>query len=283
MCPIELDGSRPIFIGGHHRSGTTLMRVMLNRHPHIACGPEGELLERTSFIDFHRYLEDTWMSQFERYGFGVYELDRAVAAFVDNFFTRYQIQRGKQRWAEKTPKNILRIDYLFRLFPTAQFIHMMRDPRDTHASVQEKARTTTPRWSRITTEQTARSWVKRIGRGLAYQDDSRYSEVRYEDLVRDPEGIMRTVLAFLDEPWDGRILEPNSNVPASIGRSNVNRPIFATSVGRWQQDLSEADVETIESIAGPTMRCVGYKTSVVHEHPAEGATGYARREGRDEG
>ncbi|HEX8918374.1 MAG TPA: sulfotransferase [Chloroflexota bacterium] len=273
------DTRSPIFIGGHHRSGTTLMRVMLHRHPHIACGPESQLLDRTSFLEFHRYLEETWVPQFEQYGFGADEMDRAVAAFVDNVFTRYQLQRGKRRWAEKTPKNILRIDYLFRLFPQAQFIHMVRDPRDVHCSVRRKASTETPRWSKFTADETARSWVKRIRRGLAWRDDPRYLEVRYEDLVYDPEATMRTVLMFLREPWDDCILGSNDTAVIVPAQSNANRQVFTTSVERWQRDLPVEDVEQIETIAGPMMRCVGYEPSRVQEDSTMGVASTASREG----
>ena len=101
---------------------------MLNRHPRIACGPEGKLLKRTSFRELHGDLESRWLPRMAtKYGIGAAELDHAMAAFIDNFFTRYQLRQGKQRWAEKTPGNIFHIDYLFRLFPRAQFLHMLRD------------------------------------------------------------------------------------------------------------------------------------------------------------
>jgi hypothetical protein len=253
-----MDGAaQPIFIGGHHRSGTTLLRVVLNRHPHIACGPEGQLLERTGFLEFHRDFEEMWLPQLQRFGLGPTDIDHAFAAFVASFFTRYALQRGKRRWAEKTPKNILRIDYLFRLFPDARFIHVIRDPRDAHCSVRTKAQTTTPRWADITAERTAKSWVRRIEQGLQHRSDStRYLELRYEDLVRDPAGEMQRVLAFVDEPWDDCILAPGSNPRNEQPR--VNTPIVPTSVGRWRQDLPPEDVAAIEAIAGPLMRLLGY-------------------------
>lgn len=272
------DARSPIFIGGYHRSGTTLMRVMLHRHPHIACGPESQLLDRTGFLEFHRFLEETWIPQLQLYGFGVGELDRAIAAFLDNFFTRYQLQRGKQRWAEKTPKNILRIDYLFRLFPQAQFIHMVRDPRDVYCSVRQKACSTTPRWSRFTAEETAQDWVKRVRQGLAWRDDPRCLEVRYEDLVCDPVTTMRAVLAFLQEPWDDSILEPNDHDDVLSHQSNADRRVFTSSVGRWQRDLPVEDVEQIESIAGSTMRCVGYDTSRAKVHTTPQIESTVKRE-----
>jgi hypothetical protein len=268
------DTVSPIFIGGHHRSGTTLLRVTLNRHPHIACGPEGQLLERTSFLEFHRWFEETWLPRLERYGFTAAEIDRAMAAFIDAFFTRHQIHKAKRRWAEKTPKNILRIDYLLRLFPRAQFIHVIRDPRDIHCSVVEKAEAGTPQWRSITPEDTARDWTRRIRCGLRWRHDvKRYREVRYEDLVQDPACAMRDLLSFLGEPWDDQViagneLPPDDRIPA------VARPVFSTSVGRWHRDLAADDLQQIEDIAGPLMGELGYELSTVPS---------ARRPGREIG
>jgi hypothetical protein len=242
------------------------MRVMLHRHPHICCGPEGHLLDRTSFLAFHSYLEETWLPRLEnKFGLEPEDLDRAVSALIDNFFSRYALQREKQRWAEKTPKNILYIDYLLRIFPRAQFIHVIRDPRDVHASVKAKAKTTTPRWSTTTAEQTARSWVRRIQAGLPWRPArERYREVRYEDLVRAPHDVMRDVLRFLGEPWDTRILDPDrreAQAERQPGRGNVRREVFSSSLGRWQHDLTEEEVRHIEVVAAPTMQLLDYEVS----------------------
>jgi hypothetical protein len=232
---------------------------MLNRHPAIACGPESQLLERTSFLAFHRFLEDACLPHIRQYGFGPPEIDRAVAAFIDNFFTRYAARRNKLRWAEKTPKNILRIDYLFRLFPNAQFVHMIRDPRDVYCSVREKSRTSAPQWRTDTPEKTARSWVKFVESGLVWRAHCRrYLELRYEDLVCDPETAMRRVLAFLGEPFYECVLAPADHLATNSPLTNVNRAVFTSSAGRWQHELTAEEVHNIETIAGACMRVLGY-------------------------
>jgi hypothetical protein len=235
------------------------MRVMLNRHPRIACGPEGKLLKRTSFRAFHLHLEETWIpTNLHKYDFGVPELDRAMATFIDNFFARYQLRQGKQRWAEKTPGNIDHIDYLFRLFPHAQFIHMIRDPRDVYCSVVEKRRND-PKFDDQTAEQTARRWVDSVTRGAAWRGDrAHYLEVRYEELVHEPVATMREVLQFLGEPWDDGVFNPEHDAHRASATSNTHRPIFATSVGRWRRDLADEDLGQIEAIAGGLMRRLGY-------------------------
>ncbi|GAC1398049.1 MAG: sulfotransferase [Chloroflexota bacterium] len=260
---IPSDMRSPIFIGGMHRSGTSLIQTLLNRHPHIASGPESRFLKSETFLEFHSYLEALWMHRLDSYGFGRGELDRAVASILDTFFTRYQLQKGKQRWAEKTTKNILRIDYLFRLFPQAQFVHMIRDPRDVHCSVRTRASGRAPHWARFSAIDTARDWVRRTEHGLQWRAQPlRYLEILYEQLVQQPASTMQLVLRFLDEPWTRTIFVPNQVTDAAheANEPNVNQQVFSSSVGKWQQELPEEDVHGIEQIAGSLMTLLGYKT-----------------------
>lgn len=243
----------PIFIGGQHRSGTNLMRRLLARHPHIACGPESNLFRGNELARIHAYLRTEWAAGLDpRYKFDPTAVDRAFAALIDAVITPYCRKRKKRRWAEKTPKNIIFIETLFTLFPAAQFIHLVRDPRDVYCSVRAKAAGTTPRWAAITAECTATDWCRRIGYGIPWRERTdRYLEVRYEELVAQPEATMRSVLAFLGEPWSPGVLE--------------GMTIFTTSVGRWHAELSATEIGDIEAVAGETMSAMGYPLAAAAE------------------
>jgi hypothetical protein len=236
------------------------MRVMLNRHPHIAAGPEGKLLDRTSFVEFHEFLEREWLERdLVKYEFDRRELDEAIAAFIDNFFTRYRLRMGKPRWAEKTPGNIRRIDYLFRLFPHAQFIHMIRDPRDVYCSLVEKKKSD-PKFESWTVTKMANRWVECIEAGIPWRlHADRYLEVKYEDLMTDPENTMHAVLRFLHEPWDACVLDSSAEPVRPNATSNTHRPLFSASVARWRHELSEEDLRFIEETTGPWMHHSGYQ------------------------
>ena len=125
--------SSPIVVGGCARSGTTLMRVILDSHPNICCGPESNL-----FYPGRRGLE-TLASRFDlpldllR---GILKESHSQAQFIDMFFAEYSSVTGKPKWAEKSPRNILVLDYIFEHFPKARFIHMIRDGRDTVCSLR---------------------------------------------------------------------------------------------------------------------------------------------------
>ncbi len=246
------EGYSPIFAGGLHRSGTTLMSQLLDSHPHIACGPESKLFSEDSLpgIRLERIYTDLrtiWPTiPSPHYAFDPHTVDQVMAALMHSIFMPYCQQQGKPRWAHKTPKTILVIDTLFALFPAAQFIHMIRDPRDAFCSVRERAAKDKPRWTtKWTPERIAEEWCRRINCGLAWREwPERYREVRYEELVSQPEATLRPLFAFLDEPWAACVLETN--------------PIFRTSVGRWRSELSAAEVAAIEAVAGQTMRALGY-------------------------
>jgi hypothetical protein len=232
------------------------MRVLLNRHPHIACGPESHFASR--FERWYEQLADEWSETVRRYGFGPEAVDRAFAALADNLFTRYQLAEGKRRWADRTPANILRIDYLFRLFPRAQFVHVIRDPRDTYCSIRHKVHTSKPDWVRFTPPYAARDWRAGILAGERWRPyPDRYHEVRYEDLVREPEATLRRVLAFLNESWAAQILDPDAD--NGEARYLASGPIVTTSIGRWRTELNGAEVAEIESIAGELMVELGYE------------------------
>jgi hypothetical protein len=256
----------PIFIGGQRRSGTTLMLTMLNRHPHIASVPqESHFLQDERFELFFRDLLEWHSKRFEQLGITPSELDRAVAALIDRLFMPHQVDKGALRWLEKTPRNILRIDYLFRLFPDAQFIHMIRDPRDTLFSMKQRTLVDRPGWVKFTAKKTAREWVACIAAGLPWRaHPARYLEVRYEQLAQEPEAEMRRVLAFLGEPWFPAVLDaPAAPAQDAHRGQNEERPVFSTSIGGWRKGLSTAEVARIRSIAGETMALLGYQQEVV--------------------
>ena len=187
----------PIFIIGCPRSGTTLLRVILDSHPHISCGPETDFL-----IDLPKVIA-RHSRRLELFGFDDAYWDMKMADFFNSFHLDYAQKRGKQRWADKTPLYTAHLDLLNRLFPEAQFLHIIRDGLDVVASHRD-------RWGYLTALRATRTWVKyvsmaqRLGRTVA---PGRYLEVRYEELVSDPEAKLRGMFEFLDEPWDPVVLD----------------------------------------------------------------------------
>jgi hypothetical protein len=220
--------------------------------------PECHFFQHVDFRSFFKTLRSTYRDLFERLGVAKPEMDRAVAAFIDTLFAPHMAEVGAQRWLEKSPENIRRIDYLFRLFPQAHFIHMIRDPRDTLASMKQQAATHKPYWDKFTAEVTGPEWVKCIECGKQWRDrPERYIEVQYEQLVAEPEAVLREVLAFLGEDWVPDVLHPSSGADGGK-EGNEHKPVFRTSVGRWAQDLNAVEIACIQAVAGEAMASFGY-------------------------
>src|SRR5947209_4015856 len=113
----------PIFIGGLYRSGTKLMRLLLDSPPHIACGPESKLFRNNRLERIYTDLRTSWPTDLDP-RFNLHTVDQVMAGLIQAVVMPYCQKQDKPRWANKTPETILFIDTLFALFPAAQFIHM---------------------------------------------------------------------------------------------------------------------------------------------------------------
>ena len=162
--------SAPIFIVGCQRSGTTLLRLMLDSHRNISCGPETRFLRELEPIigaNWHRI---------SRFGFSREYWISKLAEFFDSFQSEYAAARGKTRWADKSPLYALILPFIWELFPDAQVIHVIRDVRDVTASHRTafgyKAALGAPlKWRR---------YIEGTRETAAGVTASAYYEVRYE-------------------------------------------------------------------------------------------------------
>lgn len=230
LPPMEFD---PIFLGGEGRSGTTLMRVMLDAHTAVSCGPETHFVVDEKFRRFHHHFRGKWWKRAEGFGYSLDDMDDLVRDFVRGWHETYMKRRGKRRWADKTPQNIHVIPYIRELFPSARFIHLIRDGRDVACSIIPQ------NWGPNNIKDAATRWVDCIEKGVAQRSDvERYIEVKYEELVAESEREARRVIEFLGEPWEPGVLEyhrKDHDTPAATESSaeQVARPLYTTSIGRY--------------------------------------------------
>ncbi len=252
--------SDPIFVVGCPRSGTTLVRQMLDSHSRISCGPETQFLQ-----DLARVEEEHW-DRLHRFGISREEWRASVAGFFEQLHLRYAHDRGKVRWADKSPNYALIPDYVGSLFPTCQVIHVLRDGRDVVASYRS-------RWGTRAARRAPRAWRRHIEtarRSELARSPERYLEVRYEQLVEDPRAVMAGVLAFLGEPWEDQVLDfmrsdrPGTGLDSpelrqralAAGGASV---VYRSSVGRGR-DLRALELRLrLQLVAGGLMRELGYR------------------------
>ncbi len=183
-------------MGGAPRSGTTVLRKLFDRHPAICCGPETKIFVPAAF-------NLAWLATSYDIPRPELEAMRAAAAsqgaFIDAFAARVRGAAGKARWAEKTPQNIRNLDWILARFPQASVVHIIRDGRDVICSMRQHPdwRWVDDSWQKVlvprSLEWYARRWLGDTAAGMAWRDDPRYVEVRYEDLVADPEGVLRAI------------------------------------------------------------------------------------------
>lgn len=253
-----------IVVGGSERSGTTLLRAVIDSHPDVAMGPETWLFVYRPDVDLLS----------EEYGIARDEL-RAMCSrssglpeFIDRFSEWYCAATGKSRWGEKSPQNVLRLRYIWKHFPNARFVHIIRDGRDVVCSLRNHPRririgdTYYPTNINRPVDECVETWATSVEAGVRHRGDSRYLEVRYEDLVADHEGLIRRIVEHCGLAWSNDLLRRQDIQAARPGVEIVNPevrgPLYNRAVGRWQQDLSDADVAIIKRRAGDLLRSLGY-------------------------
>jgi hypothetical protein len=238
----------PIIVGGCHRSGTSLVRRLLNAHSRIHCGPEVKF-----FRDFYGdYPDDPlWPMRFMATARAVLPEEELLELFGKAFVAvheRAAARAGKLRWADKTPENVLHLAEWRRLLGDRwMFLHVVRNPLDTLASIKEAKFPRT-----IPAELDARiafyQRYTRAGLDFSAAHPDRYQRVVYEQLTLSPESTLSALMESL-----GETLEPNqlafNAAPQQQGLEDpkITRTsgIHAESVGRWPGILTAEEAEVI--------------------------------------
>lgn len=182
----------PIFIGGAGRSGTTLVRSLLNAHPRIAVG--AELKVTPALAQCWQTVRHHTDHLGKHFGLAAADIDAAFGQLVTTLLETHRRRSEKPRIGEKTPNNVFAFPALHRMFPQSPLLHVVRDGRDVVRSLLEKNWATPDgRPMPITHDPAAAAsyWRQAVLAGLAAAQDpslaARYHEVRYEALVHNPE------------------------------------------------------------------------------------------------
>lgn len=248
----------PIFIVGCPRSGTTLLRRILDSHPSISCGPESRIL-----WGFRTMEQNNW-DTLVGFGLSSDQWHANVRSFFETLHRNYAEQQGKHRWADKSPDYALMLDYIDELYPECQIIHIVRDPRDVIDA-----------WRRFygtkSLYRSGQAWVRYVGaahRFAANQINSKIIEMHYEDLVREPEPTLQKLFAWLDEPWDERVLDfarqPHNLAAGRLRPDDATLPtehrtIRTTSVGVGRSSATTLPFLVVRRTGGDLLRYFGYE------------------------
>ncbi len=269
----------PVVVGSG-RSGTTLLRTILDAHPDLAMAHEPQFMgsvvrQARRFAGVPFPTADFIDTIYRNPNFRRLELDRAsvtealegsppdgLAEAVRSVFSLYADQQDKRWYGDKTPGYVIQIPELAALFPEIRFIHMIRDGRNVALSYVERP------FGPSTIAEGALYWRSRVDRGRtagAALGPERYTEVRYEDLVAHPEREVKRLCGFLSLEWNADMLRYHENAASFIAKSHepdafrgVAKPP-TTGMRTWADLMTEGDIALFEAIAGSLLRDLGYE------------------------
>jgi hypothetical protein len=242
-APQPAPGGGPIFIVGAMGSGTTLLRLMLDSHEHIAIPHETGFMrayKAMKFIPF-KWTGHGWAY---RLGWTPEEFDAELRRFFDRIFARYADQHGARRWGEKTPLHTWHMNAIAKLFPDAVFVAIVRHPGASAASNMRRFHHGADKMA----------WhYERYNKEIARQSmrlRGRVVILRYEELVQEPERVMRELLEWLGEPWSDNVLQHHvvqseRGEERVEGSSRADERIDASRIGRWAETMTPADRRAI--------------------------------------
>jgi hypothetical protein len=284
----------PVIVGAP-RSGTTLLRLMLDAHPDLAIPPEtGFLAPLAQLVGLDATNPQptiaimtgtpadapTWPD----FGIDLPALERALQALAPfspgdaarTFYRLYAGRHDKPRFGDKTPTYTAHIAAIGRLLPEARFIHLIRDGRDVAVSLRNQ-------WFAPGRDMgiLGRYWSERVTearrQGLG---SDRYIEIHYEALVGAPEPALRQICDFIELPFDDAMLRHHERAEARLaehgarldrhGREVVSRarrraqqtktrePLDPSMIGGWRHRLTAEEIQQFETVAGDLLRELAY-------------------------
>jgi acyl-coenzyme A synthetase/AMP-(fatty) acid ligase/acyl carrier protein len=287
--------AKPVpFIVGAPRSGTTMLRLMLDAHPNLAMPPE------THFIPM---LASVWQRASDPLGAALdalqaherwpdFELDpeslrrplgdipnASLSEMLRAFYSAYAALHGKPRWGDKTPGYVMDMPLIAGILPEARFIHVIRDGRDVALSLL-------PLWfGPSTLEEAASLWDERVRTGRRDAPAVQYLEVRYERLVLDTRAELRRICDFVDLDFREQMLTYHDRAAARMSemkdsagasqrttaaeRAQMRSALRARlamapdtrSIERWRVEMSADWQRSFQVLAGELLEELGYPTS----------------------
>ena len=261
------------FIVGHPRSGTSLLRALLDSHPELLVlpfeshlfdwvrseDPVGALLDRTRLwptLNRHRpsisreTVEHVFIREFSQ----AHDPRERLLSLVEGWRKLTGTQKGI-RWVEKTPRHLYEFKTLSSWFPNgARVLVMRRDPRDVITSSLKQS----PSRKIFQMALTGRLAHQVV---TEHEPDPRVLVVSYEGLVRDPVGTMERVCQFLDIRYDTVVAKPTVLGEEYLGNSrfkNTLEGVTQAAVGRYIDVLSGPRLGRAEALLAPVLAAGGY-------------------------
>jgi len=283
-----VSSDRPVFVVGCPRSGTTLLSLMLHAHPRIAMPPESRFListwrDRDQWADLSTREQQRRLarsitrrrSRLDDLGLerkptvrAIMQSPATLGSAFGTVFAEYARLHGKARWGDKRPLYYMEVDVLLRLFPDAQVVHIVRDPRANIASLKRM-----PWWPYDSVGSAAQwahaEWCSR--RNARRLPADTFHVVRYESLVADPRRVLGELCAFLGEDFAEAMLEPaevRDVVPErKTWHANLDSEISTERVEAWRERLEPVEIGLAETVLRRQLRRWDYPVTGAGRRP----------------
>jgi len=301
--------SKPIFVVGSPRSGTSILTWCIGQHPNILPqeesnwlgpfavdaavgyqrgserGKRGQLsanfIEREEFLErFGETIDQLILSHRKQFE------SRQAGCTVPHFKVSRSSEEPKSRWVDGTPENCFYICGLRKLFPKAQFVHLVRDVTDVVSSLLNFFPDGGHRL--VKSEQAAYEyWLRTVqccveaeqayGPGVVYR-------LRYSDLIERSEPAMLSLLTFLGEPYSSQCLEPlalrvnTSEVPPDFNQiDSVTDSTVVARARKLSDELQRLPQPCEPSLAAADEMEAGFRERVKYVANVDGAYQKARQ------
>ena len=276
---------RPFFIIGTQRGGTTLLRLMVSHHKALAVPPESHFLipiikkfgkqpklnktEQRAVLEMilHQGRFDTWNTsplQLQKQ-FAQFKDEMGLADLINQVFHQEIESIGKKRWGDKTPEYLAIFEQLAVVFPTAQFVFLIRDGRDVVKSLENRG------WQGWSVYQRSKYWANAMRKINQFRSSHVANAllVKYESLVLNPEKELHRICSFLEEPFDKGMLEYYREADQHITTTEKNNQIHtklnrlpqASDLEKWKTTESKSKIFYTEAIMHRELREMGYSLS----------------------
>jgi hypothetical protein len=276
-----------LFVVGCPRSGTTLLQRLLNAHPALAMTPETHWVpkfyqDQVGLAPDGRVTSELIARllahpKFPKLGIDRVQLEALLkrdeplnyAHFVSAIYQRYAQTQGKPLAGDKTPGYCRHVPVLHSLWPRTRFVHLIRDGRDVCLSATNwqrklpKLMSEFPTWGEdpVTTAALWWKWHVRLGRQAGKKlRAGLYCEVRYEDLVADPNEQCARLCAFLDLPFDEAMLHFHEGKVRDKPGLDAKRAWLPVTPGlrNWRTQMPAQEIERFEAAAGDLLDELDY-------------------------
>jgi hypothetical protein len=280
------EGREGIVVLGIPRSGTTLVRRLLDAHPSISCPGETFLFSSCArFIEADQVksgLDIGCVSLLQQMGFPEEDVLRRLREFAFAFHREHLVRTGKRRWAEKSVMDVFHLEAIERLLGDhVAFVVVERHGLDVVASLIEMTeKSGGPLTELHSYLQRYRRWAEAYARLWAelttdLRDFAERREnvilLQYERLIADPDAELERLFAFLGEEHDlglvRRALQDEIDVAPGDWKTYGRLEIDAASRGRWKKDLSRSDLHAAVPIVNPVLARCGYEEVPLPDKP----------------